>query len=217
MSLPFSSVQVYELFLHDLHRATTVSQYNLWDQADSYILSLDQTGPGIVTTGLLDTILYDTLPIGPGGAWDEVAVNATQANVTCAYIPNATATQVADQVNVEAKYDTYHFAFSTSLPMSNATVGGNISPANETAPVGGMGPCACLILCTQLVLASSHSNIPATILYVNTWHFDGGGQQNSSMSIPKVTCEKFLDAGRLTYGASSGTQFAIFDNNGPSR
>lgn len=119
-TLPLLKQQV--IFIHGLHRATTDSLYSLWDQADSYILSQYQDAwSSLTTSGLYDNILYDTVLADLSVPMYEYAVNATQANVTCGYIPNATATQISDQVNIEAIYGTYHFAFSASLPTSNAT------------------------------------------------------------------------------------------------
>ena len=132
VSFPLRALPLFEQgkLIHCLHRATTDSLYSLWDQADSYILSQYQDAWSSLTTpGLYDNILYDTVLADLSVPMYEYAVNATQANVTCGYIPNATATQISDHVNIEATYSTYHFAFSASLPTSNAT-----NSLNETTP-----------------------------------------------------------------------------------
>ena len=109
------------------------SLYFLWDQANSYTLSqYEDAQYSLITSGLYRDILYDTVPADMSFPMYEFAVNATQANVSCGYIPNATVTQITDQVNVEAIYETYHFAFSASLPTSNTT--SILGLSNETRP-----------------------------------------------------------------------------------
>ena len=77
-----------------------MARYSFPSAVYSILDPLAMLPSGLETTGLLNSTLYDVIPIVPGAA-GEVAVNATQFQVDCGALHNT-----SELYNVSLSYDT---------------------------------------------------------------------------------------------------------------